>query len=393
MMRGSARGSLVLMVGQVVTTLISAVTVIWMARFLGSTAYGEYTIALFPVSIALLFQDLGMNASLTRFCAMYRYEGRNDELKSVVVTGLVFSIVTSLVISGLMIIFAGPIATIYLKRPEIEPLVRAAALAVLGGGGLLTTIQAILVGYEIMSLMSFTQILWSATRTLLSVVLLLVGLGAFGAVLANTASQVVAGLVGVLLLYIFIKFEKGSKGGFDFGMLRTFLGYGLPLSMSSLLIGVLNQIYNYIMVLYVATDLIGNYGAASSFGVLLSFLTVPIATSLFPLYSKFKKDSPQLKRIFQMSVKYTAIVTLPVVLVIIVVASPLSRLLYGASDYPYVPLYLSIFILNYSFEGLGGMSLSNLISGVGESRTTLLSSIFTFFTGISLMLVCARAHA
>jgi O-antigen/teichoic acid export membrane protein len=49
------------MVGQVVATLISAVTIIWMACFLGSTAYGEYTIALFPVSIAMLFQDLGMN--------------------------------------------------------------------------------------------------------------------------------------------------------------------------------------------------------------------------------------------------------------------------------------------------------------------------------------------
>ncbi len=127
-----------------------------------------------------------------------------------------------------------------------------------------------------MGLMSFTQIFWSLMRTLFSVALLLVGLGAFGAVLANTTSQFVAGLVGVLLLFIFIKFEKDSKGGLDWGMLRTFLSYGLPLSMSSLLGGVLNQIYNYVMVLYVATALIGNYGAAVNFGVLVSFLTVPI---------------------------------------------------------------------------------------------------------------------
>jgi len=386
LMRGSARGSLVLMVGQVVTTLISAVTVIWMARFLGSTAYGQFTIALFPVSFALLFQDLGMNASLTRFCAKYRYEGRSDELRSVVVTGLIFSIATSLVISGLMFLFAGPIASLYLKRPEIEPLVKAAALSVLGAGGLLTTIQAIFVGYEMMGLSIFTQIFWSVMRTLFSAVLLFIGLGAFGAMLAYTASQTVAGLFGLLLLFVFIKFEAGSRG-FDWGMLRTFLGYGLPLSMSAFLGGILNQIYNYAMVLYIATDLIGNYGAAINFGVLVSFLTVPISTALFPLYSKFKRDDTRLRMIFQMSVKYTAMVTLPVVLVIIVLASPLSRLLYGATDYPYVPLYLSIFILNYAWEGLGGSSLSNLISGVGESRTNLMSSIFTFLAGISLVLV------
>jgi O-antigen/teichoic acid export membrane protein len=387
LMRGSAQGSLILMIGQVVSTLMSAATVIWMARFLGSTAYGQYTIALFPVSIANLFQDLGINASLTRFCAKYRYEEQHNKLKSVVVTGLVFSIATSLVISGLIIIFAGPIASLYLKRPEIEPLVKAAALAVLGGGGLLTTVQAILVGYEIMTLTSLTQILWSVMRTLFSVVFLLVGLGAFGAVLGNTASQVVAGSVGTLLLFIFIKFERGSGRGFDWGMLRTFLGYGLPLSISALIGGVLSQIYNYAMVLYVATELIGNYGAASSFGVLLSFLMVPITTSLFPLYSKFKKDDPQLKLIFQMSVKYIAMLILPAVLAIIVIASPLSRLLYGANDYPYVPLYLSLFILTYAWEGLGHASLSNLISGVGESRALLNSSICTFFTGIIFVLI------
>jgi O-antigen/teichoic acid export membrane protein len=119
MMRNSARGSVVLMVGQVVTALISAVTVIWIANVLGSTAYGQYTVALIPVSTALLFQDLGMNQSLMRFSAKYRHEEHHEELKTVVMTGLIFSILTSLIISVLMYAFAGPIATMFLKHPEV----------------------------------------------------------------------------------------------------------------------------------------------------------------------------------------------------------------------------------------------------------------------------------
>jgi O-antigen/teichoic acid export membrane protein len=383
-MRDSARGSVVLMVGQVITAIISAVTVIWIANVLGSLAYGQYTVALIPVSTALLFQDLGMNMSLMRFCAMYRHEEHCEKLKSVVMTGLIFSIITSLIISGLMYAFAGPIASVFLKHPEVEPLVRAASLAVLGSGGLVSTIQAIFVGYEVMNLRSLLQVLWTVLRTAFSLVLILSGFGAFGAVLANSSAQIVAGLIGLLLLFIFIKFEPGSKGGFNLGMLKTFLSYGLPLSMSTLLNGILAQIYNYIMILFVALDLIGNYSAASNFGVLVSFLTVPIATTLFPLYSKFKKGDPQIKDIFQMAVKYTSMVTLPVVLVIIVLATPLSRILYGSENYPYVPLYLSVFILNYAWEGLGGLSLGNLISGVGESRTTLRASVLTFSTGVTL---------
>ncbi len=383
MMRGSARGSLTLLVGQIVTAIISTFTVIWMARVLGPTAYGLYTIALLPISIALLFQDLGMNTALMRFCSLYRHEGRNTELKTVVLTGLLFSIATSLVISAALYIFAGPISSTFLKRPEVTPLVQASALAVLGGGGLLTTIQAVLVGYEMMGLRSFTQIFWSIMRTVFTVALLLIGLGAYGALLAYTASQLVAGLVGALLVFIFIKFGKGKTRP-SWTVLKEFLRYGLPVSMGSLLGGILSQLFNSLMVIYAATDLIGNYGAATNFGVLVSFLLVPISTTLFPLFSKFKKNDTELKSIFQLAVKYTSMITLPVVLVIIAVSAPLTRIIYGI-EYPYVALYLNLYILTYAWEGLGGISLSNAISGVGESRVSFRASIYTFIAGAILV--------
>ena len=110
MVQGTARGSLILIIGQMITGFISTITIIWMARVLGPTSYGEYTLALLPVSIAMLFQDLGMNQSLTRFSAMYRFEKRK-ELKMVVWTGLIFSLLTALIISILLYVFAGQIAT------------------------------------------------------------------------------------------------------------------------------------------------------------------------------------------------------------------------------------------------------------------------------------------
>jgi len=206
-------------------------------------------------------------------------------------------------------------------------------------------------------------------------------------VVAHTVSQVIAGLVGLLLLFVFIKFQNVSKESFSWDILKNFLAYGLPLSIGTLFHGVLAQIYQYIMVLYVTTDLIGNYGAAVTFGTLVSLLTGPISTTLFPLYSKFKRGDPELKAIFQTAVKYTAMVTLPASLAIIAVAEPLARILFGVNDYPYVPLYLSVYILNYAWEGLGGISLGTLISGIGESKISLRSSILTFATGLILALI------
>jgi O-antigen/teichoic acid export membrane protein len=93
-----------------------------------------------------------------------------------------------------------------------------------------------------------------------------------------------------------------------------------------------------------------------------------------------------------MAVKYITMITIPITLVIILLAAPLSRLLYGANDYPYVPLFLSIFILNYAWEGLGGMSLSSLISGIGESRVNLVANALTFVAGIFMVYILVPSY-
>jgi len=377
MIRGSAIGSLVLMIGQIVMTVISAVTIIWIARVIGQTSYGEYTVAFIPASLLMVFQDLGMNNALMRFCALYRHEGRVG-LRSIVITGLMFSLATSLCLSVFLFVFSGPVSLLYLQRPEVGPLVRVISLSILGNG-LLGTAQAILAGYDLMAYRSMTQILFSVVRGVVGVALVLVGLGSFGATVSYTVSVVLTGLVGVALLLMSVRFKPGD-GGFSFSTLKMLLVYGFPFSLSSLIGNILSQFYNSLMVLYATTDMIGNYGAAINFGVLVSFLTVPIATVLFPLFSKFRRDDPQLKAVFQSAVRYTSMLTLPIVLAIVVLAAPLSRIIF-TNQYPLVPLYLSLYILTFAFEGLGGTALGNLISGIGESRVVLYAGVLNCVTG------------
>jgi O-antigen/teichoic acid export membrane protein len=391
MVQGTARGSLILIAGQLITGIISTITVIWLARVLGPTSYGDYTLALLPVSIAILFQDFGMNQSLMRFSAMYRYEKRED-LKMIVWTGLLFSIFTSLIISVTLFLFAGPIAAMVLFRPELEPMVKIAALAIIGNGGLLTTLGAIFIGYELMGLKSLLLILFSVLRGLFGVSLIVIGLGAYGAIVSYSAALLLSGLIGVLLFLKYIKFGKEQQGIFSLKALKTLLNYGFPISLNAIISGVLFQLYNYLLALYVATDLIGNYGATLNFGVIITFFTVPIQSSLLPLFSKFKRDDPQLKTVFKLSVKYTLMITLPVALLIIALSSPISNIVYGA-NYSYVPLFLSLYLLNYVFEGLGGITLSNLILGLGETKVILNTGIISLLVGGPLaFLLISRYH-
>jgi O-antigen/teichoic acid export membrane protein len=388
--RGTAQGTLILIIGQLITGVISTVTIIWLARVLGPTGYGNYTLALIPVSIALLFQDFGMNQSLMRFSAMYRYEKR-EELKVTVWTGLIFEIATSLVITVILYVFAGQIASSLLLRPELEPFVKVAALAVLGNGGVQTTIGAIFVGYELMGLRSVLNVLFAVIRGILGVILIILGLGAFGALVSYSAALILSSLIGFLLFLKFVKFEKGQKGIFGLKPLRTLLNYGFPISISAILGGALSQLYNYLLAFYVATNLIGNYGATMNFGVIITFFTYPIQNSLLPLFSKFKRDDSRLQMIFRISVKYTAMVTLPIALGLIALASPISNIVYGA-EYSYVPLYLGLYLLAYVFDGLGVIALSNLILGIGETRVILYTGIISLIAGGPLAVILVSRY-
>ena len=113
--RGSARGSLLLMTGQIVSTIVSALTIIIVARLLGPDQYGVVTVVMVPISLALLLQDLGVNTALTRYIALWRSEGRQGDVQVLVRVGLTFKAAVAGVIALSYWIGAGAIASVYLE--------------------------------------------------------------------------------------------------------------------------------------------------------------------------------------------------------------------------------------------------------------------------------------
>jgi O-antigen/teichoic acid export membrane protein len=380
--QNSARGSLFLFFGQITSAVISAVTVIFVARIIGAESYGEYTIALIPIGLANLVSDVGVSSAMTRFCAVYRKEGNAKDLEAVVKTGMIFTAVVSLLFALGIYFASGWIASAFMQRPDLEYLSKAASMAVLGNG-LLTSVMATMVGYENMFMRSSMQIFYNLLRGALSIVLVLAGMGSFGQVISYTASNVLAGVAVTILLFFVVKFEPRKGVRDEWGVFKRMMAFGFPFYMKNLVISGLNQLYQTLMTIYVAVELIGNYGAARNFGVLVSFLTIPIGTVLFPLFSRYEGDDDKLKILYHKAVKYTTMVTLPVVACIILVSEPLSIELFG-EGYSYLPAYLSLFILTYAFEGLGGTAQDYLILGIGKARVSFIAGVITFVSGTVL---------
>jgi len=375
------------MLGQVFSTIVNALAIIFIARLLGSINYGQVTIAYIPISTASLFLDLGVNGALVKYLAQYRSEERITEARALLKTGLIINTLAGLIFTIITYILSGYLATQVFHQPEINLLIQVSSINLLAQS-LIYSARSIFIGYERMELVSLMVILQSVLKSILAPVLIYVGYGTLGAVTGQTASLVVAGIVGVLLIkVIYTKLRNGGGDNTNFvHTAKIILSYGVPLFFSLLLSGAIVQIYDFLMAFHVAPSDVGNYQAAINFRVLISFFIIPIATVLFPLFSKIPHDvNGNLASIYQNAVKYSALITVPLTSALILLSEPLVRIVYG-STYAQTPNYLHLVCVPFLLVGIGAQINDNLLNGQGKTRAFFMSNILTFTVGLPLSL-------
>ncbi|MFB0543586.1 MAG: flippase [Candidatus Bathyarchaeia archaeon] len=377
-----------LFIGNVLSNLVAAVGSIVVARLLGSINYGIVGIALVPITFIGLFSNWGISSAMIRFLAQYRSQEREEETKGILLAGMFTMCLIGILLFLTALIAAPFLATNIFHRPELTPLIKIASLTLLTSQMILSS-QTTFIGFERMEFYSLTMFLQSLTKTLLAPFLVWLGYEALGAMLGHTLSLLLTSIFAIFAVYFSIwrSLRRSSVSLNFFGNLKTMLRYGYPLFISTLLSGALSQIYNFLMALYCSESMIGNYLAASNFTVLITFLTMPISTVLFPAFSKLdhQREKGALKIVFQNSVKYTALVTLPVVAALILLSKPLVHLLYG-EGYQLAPLFLVLYALTFIFVGLGGYSLGNLLNSQGKTKAVMALNATRLFTGVPLSL-------
>lgn len=384
MLQRSARGSLILIVGQLVSTLITALGTIIVARFLGSTKFGIIFIANIPISIALLFVNNGVSQALMKFLAQYRHENQHQNLKTVALAGFLLNLTVSSALTVLVYALSGYIANQVFHEPELQLLIQVLSFSIFAHA-LVNLSYAVFVGYERMALRSLTNIAYSILKSVLAPLLVLLGYGAFGAAIGNTAPLLISGLIGLaLVMFIVSKEEKEDSSLPLSDAVRMIIAFSYPLFFSSLLMGGLNQVFNFLLPLYVEPSVIGNFSVALSFTVLVSFFTAPITTALFPLFSKLEQsEDGALRMVFQNAVKYMSLVTFPITTAIIALSPQIIQALYESS-YVQAPFFMKLHMLNFYFIGVGAMTLGNLLTSQKQTQTTFRMTLIQILIGLPL---------
>ena len=389
MARISARGGFHLLWGLVLSTVISAVGTIIIARLLGPDNMGLYMIALAAPNLIATFRDWGVTTAMIKYSAEFNNENNVSKIRSIFVSGLVFEIIVGLALSVLSLVLS-PFLAQFLGRPAIVQLIQIASLFILTGA-LVNTATAAFTGMEKMHLNSIMLIIQSSIKTALIIALVALGLGTLGAVTGFSIGVLFAGLIGVLLMYVMYRSLPKSTGSALELMktIKTMLKYGFPLSIGVILSGFLTQFNSTILAIFVTDNaLIGNYSVALNFVVLITFFASPVTTMLFPAFSKLdaQKDTETLRSVFQYSVKYAALIVVPVTVMVMALAQPAIGTIFE-NKYVQAPLYLALLSVIYLFSTLGSLCNVSLINGQGYTKYNLKLTIITVAIGFPLSLV------
>ena len=386
----SVVGSVQLFIGKIVSTVILALGTIIIGWFITPEDYGLYAIALIPATLFLLFQDWGVGYAMARRCAQCRATGNEKELGKVIIGGLFFEVATGVVLTISCLVLANYLAVNVYGKPEASFLITLASVNILSTS-IFASILNILVGFEKMKLYSIILIVQAVVFCTIAPFLIYIGYGALGAIIGNAASLAAAGILSLVILYFEVLRKIVRNYSIKVNLsetLKPLLSYGVPLAVASILGGLLSQFYSFMMASLVNNTMIGNYKIATNFSLLLAFFSIPIATVLFPAFSKVdpKNEKSVMQSVFSKSVKYSAFLMVPATLAMILLSNTIIGTLYG-SKYPYAWLFLAWAAITNITVLFGNLSLNPFFSAVGETRLLLKLNIVSLVIGVPAGLV------
>lgn len=390
----SARGSINLLVGSVVSMILSVSGSILVAQMLSSSEYGLFTISLTLPGLFLLFSDWGVDIALIRFIARFRSEGKLESIWDLLTVSFVFKLAVGGLLSAFLFLFADGLTATVLQRPEVGDLVKITSLLVLSQS-MYFSFLSVLSGLERMGQKAIVDVCQSAVQGICSPLLVFFGLGVTGAAIGYVLSFIVAALIGFLLILSSSSqmkpSEKTSPTITRIGNMRMIMSFGLPLFLGALVTGFAHRFRNVVLSWFVSDETIGNYAVAFRLFNIIQLVAGSIGATHYPAFSKFSyaEEPNKTREVFQGLVRYASIVLLPFAFLSMTVSTLVINLFF-VDKYPQAPLFVNLLLISTLLVASGSISIRSFLNSQGKTKTTTVVNLVGSLTFIVLASVLVR---
>jgi len=327
------------------------------AHILDPRDFGVFAVALTAYAIVSSLGEFGVSSCLIR---------ADLDIDSLAPTFVSISIGTSVVLAGVMAVFARPIASALGSAAGAGP-VRVMSLAVIMGG-LFAVPNAQLVRDFKQKKLFLANAISFVPSTAVLVLLAKFGGGPMAFAWSRVVGQFIVGCV------LFMSVSKNYRPGVARAALSLLFTFGLPLAGANFV--------NYIL-LNVDYALIGHLMGAVALGTYVlafnvaswpsSLLGTMINNVTMPAFSRVRHDAELLRTAIASSLRAVSLVVLPMCAMTIALARPLVLTLYGAK-WAASASVLSVLSL-YGAVSIACLLFGNILSGMGRTKFLLIIQI------------------
>lgn len=390
--RTATSGAVHLIIGKILSRVVGVLGGLVLVRLLGPVEYGLLNVAVVAPGVFGLFSDFGVSAAMTKYLAEFKSSGKAN-IRSLWFSGLALRVSLSVGLTILCYVSADTFSML-IGKPYAASLIRAASLLILAWA-LYGLSEAIFLGLDATRAYAGLMLLHEFLKAVLPIVLVISGMGVFGALFGMTMAVLIAGFCGVLVSAL-IALRIGRSSSETLGYTSNFkriLRYGGPLAVSSMIKNAIGQYYGLMIATYIGDYEIGNYNAAQKLVSPISYLALPIVSVMFPAFAKInpKREHVVLKKIFKYSVKYSSLLVLPTVVLMIVLARPLTVVLFGV-EFENAWIYFALLASKSLSYGFGGAHLKRLLMAQGETTFIAKLEALSAAIGVGLGLVLIPSY-
>lgn len=338
---------------KLLTMLIQMVVSIIVARELMPEDFGVMAIMTFFCSVALTIVDSGFSQALIR-----KAEPTDEEYSSV----LSFNVVTSVILYGVLVALAIPIARLY-EQPVIADI--APVLFLLLPINSLCVVQTAMFTRELRFKL-LSQIVFSASLIsgVVAIVMAFLGCGIWSLVAQRLL------MMGIKAVAFWVVRRWHSSQRPSMRALRAMAPFSLRLLVTDLVASIYNNVAQLFIGKVYSTASLGYYSQAQKLKDLPVLSTIQAVQGVtYPALSRMADNRAELSEGYMRIMRMLAFVIFPAMLIFVAIAPEMFYLLLGAKWMPTVP-YFEILALSGLTYPLAVVSY-NILKVVSDGRVIL----------------------
>lgn len=306
-----------LALGEVITRVLSLILIIYIARFLGDTGFGRYSLAFAFTSLFLVFLDPGVNTVVIRDIAREK-KLAGKYIGNILILRAFLSLISFSLIVGVINLMGYPdetklavyIVGIYTIMTSFSQLTRSVFRA-----------------FEKMEYEALLNIVERLVFVSLGMLVLFLGYGLIEVV----SVFLIAGTINILLSFsLTMRKFAIPKLELDVRLWKYLIREGLPFGLALIFVTVYIKIDAVMLSSMKGDAVVGWYNAAYQIPLAVSLISFAFMESVFPVLSKLYESSREsLIYAYEKSFKFLSIIILPIALSITLLSEKIILILYG----------------------------------------------------------------